>query len=72
MTTTIEYVGKDQNWQDQSTTYWFETEIGKFGVVEGENSGIVDDEGYPISEDGQSHIIILTLCDSVTDEMRAL
>lgn len=27
--TTVSYLTKDQNWQDESTIYWFEVEFDK-------------------------------------------
>jgi len=47
----IEYIGKDQDWNAESTTYWYETEIGRFGILDqngsvdivGECGGIVSD-----------------------------
>lgn len=72
MKNAFEYVGKDQNWQDQQTIYWFETNRGKFGVVEGGDiNRFVDDEGCSIRGRGDSYIIVGILHDAVTDEMRA-
>ena len=65
-----QYLGKDQNWNNGSTTYWFEIDGESFGVVEGNCSGFVDCDGYPIGQpdaetaDKLSHAV-------VTDEMRA-
>ena len=68
------YIGKDQNWQSGSTTYWFAVTIGSepmtLGVVEscGESS-IVDDESSPIAglwfDEEAEH-----LKDLVTEKMR--
>ena len=73
------FEGKDQNWTDEQTIYWFYVEgegadiddYGLFGVVEGMDAGIVDDDGRPIEgmyfQDG----IELLLKNAVTDQMRA-
>ena len=72
------YESKDQNWTDEQTIYWFDVvgdgsfiHGGKFGVVEGQNAGIVDDEGAPIEGMFYEHTIRAALNGAVTDEMRA-
>ena len=66
--TTVTYLSKDQNWADESTTYWFDIDGETWGVVEscGESS-IVDCDGCP---DNQSTEIESALLGAVTDEMR--
>ena len=66
------YESKDQNWTDEQTIYWFDVvgdgsfiHGGKFGVVEGYNAGIVDDESL-----FYQHTIQAALNGAVTDEMR--
>jgi len=40
----------DQNWQNGTTTYWFDVEGETYGVVEGDESQsrIVNAGGYPL------------------------
>ena len=66
--TTVTYLSKDQNWADESTTYWFDIDGETWGVVEscGESS-IVDCDGYPGNESTE---IERALTGAVTDEMR--
>ena len=71
------YESKDQNYTDEQTIYWFDVvddgsfiHGGKFGVVEGQNAGIVDDEGAPIEGMFYQHTIRAALNGAVTDEMR--
>lgn len=71
MSNSIEYVGKDQNWTDEQTIYWFGTEEGKFGVVEGRGAGIVDDECAPITGMWFEREVTAALENAVTDEMRS-
>lgn len=42
------YLTKDQNWQNESTTYWFDMDSEMYGIVEGEGAGAVDCDGCPI------------------------
>lgn len=69
------YIGKDQNTNNASTTYWFDVDGETFGVVEscGETS-FVDCDGYPTSKDTicqADRNILDALETAVTDEMRA-
>ena len=65
------YIGKDQNWQNESTTYWFDLGHDTFGVVESEGrSEVVDCEGFPIKEWGTYNRICRLLEGVVTDAMR--
>ena len=76
--TTAEFIEKDQQWQEESTTYWFEVDgldnpegfdyNGIYGVVEGRNAGVVHEDSDPVLNDWirdqvKRHCII-------TDEMR--
>ena len=65
---TLTFVAKDQNWADESTTYWFDVDGEMYGVVEscGEST-IVDCDGCPDNADVN---IIKALDGAVTDEMR--
>jgi hypothetical protein len=78
----VEYKGKDQNWQEGTTTYWFELsgrdfgtacefDAEMFGVCEsGEESGILDCDGYPMTVGDRAEIAAKRHC-IVTDEMRS-
>lgn len=82
----IEYKGKDQNWQDGLTVYWFELtgrDYGTgaefdgyiFGVVEDRTDNviaIVDCDCCSIRGNGYEEVAITNaLENAVTDEMRA-
>ncbi|BEO75158.1 MULTISPECIES: hypothetical protein [Serratia] len=44
------YISKDQNWNDGTTTYWFDVNGETFGVVHGGeswNAKVVDCDGAP-------------------------
>lgn len=78
----VEFKSKDQNWQQESTTYWFELTgsdegTGRefdgdvFGVVEsGKDSKIVDCDGCPLTA-GDAQEIAVKRHAAVTAEMRA-
>jgi len=75
--TDVTYLGKDQNWQEESTTYWFRVDNCRhltysgevIGVVEGRNAGLVWDDSDPIPQgDTRDHLADWL---EVTDEMRA-
>lgn len=85
-TVAVEFTGKDQNWQDGETIYWFELdgqdvhngaifEGDKYGVVEGAIDGeypkIVDYDGCPIEGGGDEAAARRALESAVTDELRA-
>ena len=77
----IEYMTKDQNWQNETTIYWFEltgTDYGsgiefdghKLGVAEiGSDTYIVDADGTPIPYRDCDEIALRKHL-VVTDEMR--
>lgn len=69
----VNYTGKDQNWQNQSTTYWFDVDGEVYGVVESgsEAPRIVDVDGCPIDGNGNEREMRVELESAVTDEMRA-
>jgi len=79
---TATFIEKDQNWQNETTIYWFElsgedqgTEIEfdgeTFGIAEsGPDSCVVDSEGFPLTE-GDHQTIAVRNTIEVTDEMRA-
>ena len=65
------YLSKDQNWQDGTTTYWFEFVGEIFGVAEsGQCSVIVDCDGYPVNTGDNKNARLLPIIELVTDEMR--
>lgn len=78
----VEFKSKDQNWQEESTTYWFELtgidhgtgwEFGgeEFGVCESElDSRILDCDGRPMTIGDRAEIAAKRHC-VVTDEMRS-
>lgn len=65
------YKGKDQNWQDGTTIYWFDVVGEIFGVAEsGSDSIIIHNDGYPASTHDHRYTRLRPLIDLVTDEMR--
>lgn len=79
---TATFIEKSQNWQEETTTYWFELngeDYGTgiefdgetFGIAEsGPDSQVVDSEGAPLT-DGDHQAIAVRNTVEVTDEMRA-
>jgi hypothetical protein len=77
----VTFKSKDQNWQEESTTYWFEltgVDVGTgrefdaelFGVCEsGADSKILDCDGCPMTVGDAVQIAAKRHCD-VTAEMR--
>jgi len=75
------YTGKDQNWKEESTTYWFQIdghdsgtgvsfESQVFGIAEsGGDDTVVDCDGCPCTE-GDDDTIAVRKVAIVTDEMR--
>ena len=75
------YTSKDQNWQDETTIYWFEisgVDIGTgasldaqvFGIAEsGGDDTVVDCDGSPCTE-GDAVTIAVRKVAIVTDDMR--
>ena len=43
------YTTKDQNWNDETTTYWFDVDGETYGVVDAGHDGksVVDCDGVP-------------------------
>lgn len=70
----IELIGKDQNFQDESTTYWFDFDLdGRHttgGIVESADYEpvLIDVDGYPMTEWHEHNEIKAALV--VTHEMR--
>lgn len=79
---TATFIEKDQNWQDETTIYWFELtgedhgtsvdfEGETFGIVEhGPDSNVVDSDGMPLTEGDHITIAVRNTVE-ITDEMRA-
>lgn len=79
----VEFKFKDQNWKEESTTYWFELtgeDIGTncvfdgewFGVCEqGSDSRILDCDGRPMTVGDRKEIAAKRHC-VVTDDMRGV
>ena len=77
----IEFKSKDQNWQEESTTYWFELtgedfgtacefDAAIFGVRESDGeSRILDCDGCPMTDGDYEAIAVKRHC-IVTDKMR--
>lgn len=78
----VQFISKDQDWSNESTTYWFKLEgqdYGTqiefdgdvFGVVEsGPDSSIVDCDGAPLTRGDGIEIAARRYC-IVTDGLRA-
>lgn len=66
----VEYNGRDQNWQDETTIYWFILNGKDYGTgvtfdnsIYGlaDNNGditLLDSEGYPIVKDSGEYIAV--------------
>lgn len=79
---TATFIEKDQNWQSETTIYWFELsgedrgtgiefDGETFGIAEsGPDSRVVDSEGAPLAE-GDHQAIAVRNTAQVTDEIRA-
>jgi len=49
----IEHKNTDQNWQEQSTTYWFDVDGESFGLCDkgyGGETRLLDCDGCPVEE----------------------
>jgi len=80
--TTATYMSKDNNWANESTTYWFELNgeddgtsyqfaSDVYGVAEsGGESSFLDCDGAPLTEGDHEWIAVNNVV-AVTDEMRA-
>lgn len=75
------FIEVDQNWQDETTIYWFrldgedhgtkvQFEDETFGIAEsGGDSRVLDEDGAPLAE-GDSQAIAVRNTVSITDEFR--
>lgn len=65
-----EFVGKEQDWQNETTRYWFDFDGSSWCVAEsGGQTDILDFDGKPLLE-GKTKERVRAAC-IVTDEMRA-
>ena len=53
----IEFIEKEQDWQNEATRYWFKVDGEVFGIVDqaDEHLKLLDDEGYPIEADASNN-----------------
>jgi len=78
----VKFKSDDNNWQEESTTYWFELtgkdygtqkvfDFDVYGVVESGNNEtkILNEDGYPMSE-GDIETIAVRNSIFITDEIR--
>jgi len=73
---TAEFTGKDQNWQDETTIYWFSVESMDYRIESGgygiaDNSGTltpVNSDGSPIDYNEHEAVAVLSLC-QINDDM---
>ncbi len=66
--TTVTYLSKDQDYQNYTTTYWFDVDGETYGVAEScGSSTIVDCDGCP---GNAPHSVAQALSEAVTEEMR--
>jgi len=64
----IEYIGKDQDWDTESTTYWYDTDIGIFGILyQNAFVDIINDSGDIVSDCS----IIYMLCCAFANTMNS-
>lgn len=82
ITATAKFTGKDQNWEEESTIYWFTlsgTDYGTevefndevFGIEEsGDDTRVLDADGGPLTDSDYTTIAVRKTA-IVTDEMRA-
>jgi len=70
---TAKFISKDQNWQNESTTYWFKLDDGDvYGVCEsGGTDAVLDADGCPLTEGDGLTIAVRRAC-VVTDELRSV
>ncbi len=69
--TTATFSIKDNNWQEASTTYWFDVDGEQFGIREcGCETDVLDSDGCPVDYNEHLRNRVQRAC-VVTDEMRA-
>lgn len=81
ITATATFTGKDQNWEEESTIYWFtlsgadhgtdvEFDDETFGIEEsGDETRVLDADGAPLTDSDYTTIAVRKTA-VVTDEMR--
>lgn len=69
------YISKDQNFQDETTIYWFDVEFsmypegsGTYGVFHNHEKGLLDCDGAPLNMSDPVPAAIFDAC-VITDEM---
>ena len=68
----VTFVEKDQNWQDETTIYWFDVDGESFGVAEsGPDATVLDCDGCPVNTQDAKNARLEALKDYVTDELRS-
>lgn len=68
----VTYLSKDNNWQNENTTYWFDVDGETYGVSD--TSGdriIVDSESCPVNTSDARDAHLLGLLALVTAEIEA-
>ena len=47
----IKFIEKDQNWQEQQTTYWFEVDGTEYAIADRNGEmNLLDKNSYPIDD----------------------
>jgi len=64
------YLDKDQNWQDETTIYWFDINDEIYGVSDCNGvETIVNCDGYPVNINDRKYVHLLNNL-IITDGMR--
>ena len=60
----ITHTSTDQNWQDETTIYWFNVDGDEYGVADcnGEKT-ILDSDGSPVNTDDHKNVHLQPLVD---------
>lgn len=63
------FIGKDQNWANEQTIYWFDVAGETYGVSDiSGNRTIVDRDGYPVNTGDAKNAHLLNLADAIPPE----
>lgn len=66
------FIEKDQDYQNETTTYWFNVDGETYGVSDRNGQlSIVDSENYPVNTDDARNIHLNALKPFITDELIA-
>ena len=67
-----EFIQKDNDWDKESTTYWFDINGETYGVVESgcDDPVIVDCDSCPVVLSDKKNIHLNDLAENVTEELR--